>query len=214
VSEDAPALSVPLLVAAYQAGYFPMGMDDGEIGWFSPDPRAVLPLDGVHVPRRLRRVLRSRRFSVTTDTAFRRVMEACAADRDDGTWITAEILDVYCALHRHRLAHSVEVWCDGELAGGLYGVSLGGAFFGESMFHRVTDASKVALVSLVEHLQARGFLLLDTQWTTPLLETFGAIEIPRDTYLARLGDAVRADCRFDGTVPREHTWPRTSTTSH
>ena len=196
MSERPSSLSLPLLVAAYRSGYFPMGLDDGEIGWFSPDPRGILPLDAVHVSRRLARVVRSGRFSMTTDTAFRRVMEACAADRDEGTWINEEILAVYCELHEHGLAHSVEVWRDGLLAGGLYGVSLGGAFFGESMFHRVTDASKVALVHLVERLRARRYQLLDTQWTTPLLETFGAVEIPRDTYLDRLEQAVRLDCRF------------------
>jgi leucyl/phenylalanyl-tRNA--protein transferase len=193
---------VSLLVAAYQAGYFPMGMDDGEIGWFSPDPRGILPLDAFHVSRRLARVLRSGRFTVTTDRAFRRVMESCAADRDEGTWINDEILDVYGQLHARRLAHSVEVWLDGDLVGGLYGVCLGGAFFGESMFHRVTDASKVALASLVEHLRKREFLLLDTQWTTPFLETFGAQEIPREEYLARLETALGASCRFDVMVSR------------
>jgi leucyl/phenylalanyl-tRNA--protein transferase len=193
---------VSLLVAAYQAGYFPMGMDDGEIGWFSPDPRGILPLDTFHVSRRLARVLRSGRFTVTTDRAFRRVMESCAADRDEGTWINDEILEVYGQLHARRLAHSVEVWLDGDLVGGLYGVCLGGAFFGESMFHRVTDASKVALASLVEHLRRREFLLLDTQWTTPFLETFGALEIPREEYLARLETALGAGCRFDVMVSR------------
>jgi leucyl/phenylalanyl-tRNA--protein transferase len=197
VTKRAADLSWSLLVAAYRAGYFPMGMDDGEIGWFSPDPRAILPLDGFHVPRRLGRLIRSRPFSVTTDTAFRRVMEACAADRDDGTWITDEILEAYGQLFDRGLAHSVEVWRDGALAGGLYGVSLGGAFFGESMFHRVAGASKVALVGLVERLRTRGYVLLDTQWTTPLLETFGVVEIPRARYLARLEQAVELDCRFD-----------------
>lgn len=197
MSEEAEPLSVPLLVAAYQAGYFPMGMDDGTIGWFSPDPRTILPLDAMHVPRRLARVLRSGRFTVSVDRAFRTIMEACAAGRDEGTWISSEILAVYTALHERGLAHSVEVWrADGQLAGGLYGVSLGGAFFGESMFHDVTDASKVALVSLVERLRERGFTLLDTQWPTPLLETFGAVEIPRDEYLARLEVAIRTPRRF------------------
>jgi leucyl/phenylalanyl-tRNA--protein transferase len=196
VKDGPETLSVPLLVAAYQAGYFPMGLDDGEIGWFSPDPRGVMPLDAFHVPRRLERVLRAGRFVVTVDTAFRRVMEACAADRDEGTWITGEILDVYTALHGHGLAHAVEVWDGESLAGGLYGVSLGGAFFGESMFHRVTDASKVALVTLVTRLRARGYELLDTQWTTPFLETFGAVEMPRRVYLRRLAQALSRPCRF------------------
>jgi leucyl/phenylalanyl-tRNA--protein transferase len=185
-----------MLVAAYRAGCFPMGMDGGKIGWFSPDPRAILPLDALHVPSRVGRLIRSRQFQVTTDRAFRRVMEACASDRAEGTWITDEILDVYGQLFDRGLAHSVEVWRDGALAGGLYGVSLGGVFFGESMFHRVTGASKVALVVLAERLRTRGYLLLDIQWTTPLLETFGAIEIPRDRYLARLEQAIQLDCRF------------------
>ena len=189
-------LTPSLLVAAYAAGYFPMGMDDGTIEWFSPDPRGILPLDGLHVSRRLQRVLRSRRFSVTVDRAFRPVMDACAAGRDEGTWITAEILESYTALHARGLAHSVEVWEGERLAGGLYGVSLGGAFFGESMFHRVTDASKVAIVALVGRLRDRGFTLLDTQWLTPFLASLGGVEIPRDEYLARLGTALESRLEF------------------
>jgi len=186
-----------LLVAAYEAGYFPMAMDDGEIQWYSPDPRGVLPLDRFHAPRRLLRVIRSGRFEVSTDRAFRQVMEACAADRDDGTWINGEILDSYCVLHEHGLAHSVEAWEGGELAGGLYGVSLNGAFFGESMFHRVSDASKVALWALVTRLREREFSLLDIQWLTPFLERCGAVEIPRDEYLAALARALASDTHFD-----------------
>ena len=127
-------LSPTLLAAAYEAGYFPMAMDDGAIRWFSPDPRGVLPLDRFHAPRRLLRVVRAGRFTVTVDRAFRDVMAGCAADRDEGTWISGEIIEGYCALHERRLAHSVEVWSGGDLAGGLYGVALKGAFFGESMF--------------------------------------------------------------------------------
>jgi leucyl/phenylalanyl-tRNA--protein transferase len=190
-------LSPSLLVAAYEAGYFPMAMDDGEIRWYSPEPRGVLPLDTFHAPRRLLRVIRSRRFEVTVNRAFRGVMEACAADREEGTWINGEILDSYCALHGRRLAHSVEVWAGTELAGGLYGIALHGAFFGESMFHRVSDASKIALWALAGRLRERGFLLLDIQWLTPFLESCGAIEIPRDDYLERLKDALRVDARFD-----------------
>ena len=186
-----------LLVAAYQAGYFPMAMDDGEIRWYSPDPRGVLPLDRYHAPRRLLRVVRSRRFEVTVDRDFRGVMEACAADRDEGTWINGEILDSYAALHARGLAHSVEVWDGAALAGGLYGVALNGAFFGESMFHRVSDASKVALWALVGRLRQRGFRLLDVQWLTPFLATCGAVEIPRDEYLARLVEAIQTDATFD-----------------
>jgi len=191
-------LSPSLLVAAYEAGFFPMAMDDGEIRWYSPDPRGVLPLDRFHAPRRLLRVLRSGRFEVSVDRAFRKVMEGCAADRDEGTWINEEILESYCALHDRGLAHSVEVWAGGGLAGGLYGVSLNGAFFGESMFHRASDASKVALWSLVDRLRERRFVLLDIQWLTPFLERCGAVEIPRDEYLATLEQALRAGARFDG----------------
>jgi len=189
-------LSPSLLVAAYRAGYFPMAMDDGEIQWFSPDPRGILPLDGLHVSRRLRRVVRSGRLVVTIDRAFRDVMLACAADRDEGTWIDQTIVEGYVAMHDAGLAHSVEVWDQSRLAGGLYGVALGGAFFGESMFHRVTDASKVALVALVDRLRLRGFQLLDTQWLTPFLETLGGVDVPRDEYLERLQAALRVRTRF------------------
>jgi len=190
-------LAPSLLVAAYEAGYFPMAMDDGEIRWYSPDPRGVLPLERYHAPRRLLRVIRSGRFEVSTDRAFRQVMEACAADRDDGTWINGEILESYCVLHEHGLAHSVEAWAGGELAGGLYGVSLNGAFFGESMFHRVTDASKVALWALVTRLRERRFGLLDIQWLTPFLERCGGVEIPRGEYLAALARALASNTRFE-----------------
>jgi leucyl/phenylalanyl-tRNA--protein transferase len=189
-------LQASLLVAAYEAGYFPMAQDSGEIGWYSPDPRGILPLDGYHPSRRLLRVVRSGRFEVTADQAFRDVMLACAADRDEGTWISGEIVDSYCALHGLGLAHSIEVWHDGTLAGGLYGVSLRGAFFGESMFHRATDASKVALWRLCGILKTHGYRLLDIQWLTPFLATMGAVEIARDHYLSQLQAAMQCDCRF------------------
>lgn len=196
-ADDNPELTPALLESAYRHGFFPMSMDDGAIRWFSPDPRGILPLDAFHVSRRLRRVIRAGRLSVTVNRAFREVMTGCAADREEGTWIGPEIVEGYTKLHACGLAHSVEVWQGSDLAGGLYGVSVGGAFFGESMFHRVTDASKVALHALVERLNARGFVLLDTQWLTPFLERFGGIEIPRDEYLALLETALAADCRFD-----------------
>jgi leucyl/phenylalanyl-tRNA--protein transferase len=186
-----------LLVRAYREGIFPMALESGEIAWFSPDPRGIIPLDTFHVPARLARVIRRGTFTMRVDTAFERVMRACAERSDDeGTWIDDTIIESYLALHRLGLAHSVEAWIGSELAGGLYGVHLGGAFFGESMFHRVTDASKVALVSLVDRLDRRGFVLLDTQWVTPHLEQFGAIEIPRDDYLRRLARALARDCAF------------------
>lgn len=185
-----------LLVHAYRQGIFPMAMEDGEIGWFSPDPRGVLPLDAMHLSSRLARVVRSRRFEVAIDRDFEGVMRACAADRDEGTWISEEIIEAYVALHRQGMAHSVETWREGRLVGGLYGVHLGGAFFGESMFHVETNASKVALVALVTRMRERGFSLLDIQWVTPHLATFGAIEMPRAEYLARLARALVQPCTF------------------
>jgi leucyl/phenylalanyl-tRNA--protein transferase len=186
-----------LLVAAYRQGVFPMAVEDGTIAWFSPDPRGVIPLDTFHVSSRLARVVRRGTFTIRIDHDFERVIRACA-DRGEvpSTWISEEIVASYVELARLGLAHSVEAWQDGELAGGLYGVHIGGAFFGESMFHRVTDASKVALVALVERLRARGFTLLDTQWITPHLQRFGAVEIPRRQYLRRLADAIARPCQF------------------
>jgi leucyl/phenylalanyl-tRNA--protein transferase len=189
-----------VLISAYSSGWFPMAVDAGEIRWYSPDPRGIIPLDGFHVPTRLARVIRSGTFQIERDRAFGEVIRACAEsdryDNDPGTWIDREIIDSYTELHRLGFAHSVEAWQDGRLAGGLYGVALGGAFFGESMFHRATNASKVALAALVEHLRARNFRLLDIQWVTPHLEQFGAIEIPRTEYLERLEDALAIDAAF------------------
>lgn len=200
VSSPAPkekhVIEPAVLVQAYRHGIFPMALEDDEIGWFSPDPRGVLPLETMRVPARLARVVRSRRFEVVIDRDFEGVMRACAADRDEGTWISEEIIESYVALHRLGLAHSVEAWRDGQLAGGLYGVHLGGAFFGESMFHRVTDASKVALVALVARMRERGLRLLDIQWVTPHLAQFGAVEIPRADYLMRLKQVIDDPCTF------------------
>ena len=170
---------------------------DGEIGWFSPDPRGVIPIDdGFHIPHGLRRALKKHRFTVTFDREFESVMLACADRNNTGTWISEEIVESYCHLHRLGFAHSVETRLESKLVGGLYGVHIGGAFFGESMFHRATDASKVALVALVERLRDRGFALLDTQWQTPHLAQFGTMEIPRREYLRRLKRAVALDCAF------------------
>lgn len=166
-----------------------MGDDrTGAVRWYAPDPRAHLPLDEFHIPKNLRRRVRRREFSVTSDRAFDDVIRACA-DRDR-TWITARIVEAYMDLHEKGNAHSVECWQDDTLAGGLYGVQIGGAFFGESMFFRVSNASKVALVHLVRQLQAGGFTLLDTQYSTAHLERFGVVEIPRGEYMRRLEEAL------------------------
>ena len=189
-----------LLIAAYTRGWFPMAGEDGVTRWYSPDPRGVMPLDEFRVSRRLARVVRSGRFDIEVDRAFAEVIRACAdADRDPedpGSWISDEIEESYLALHELGVAHSVEAWQEGVLVGGLYGVALGGAFFGESMFHRATDASKVALVALVERLRSRGYTLLDTQWVTDHLQQFGAREVPRSHYLDLLERSLRLHCEF------------------
>jgi leucyl/phenylalanyl-tRNA--protein transferase len=190
----APLLTPEILLNAYAQGLFPMAerRDDPTLYWVSPEKRGVIPLDGFHVPRRLARTLRNRRYRLTTDRAFVEVMRGCAkpAPGREQSWINDEILRLYAALHAGGHAHSVECWQGDELVGGLYGVSLGAAFFGESMFSDARDASKVALVHLVELLRRGGFILLDTQFLTPHLAGFGAYEIPREAYLARLHQAI------------------------
>ena len=188
-------LSPSTLLAAYRIGLFPMGLGRNgrrPVGWWSPDPRGVLPLNGLHVSRSLRRSVR--RFDITVDAAFDDVLTACADPSRDGRWITPDVATAYARLHRLGHAHSVEVWHRGELAGGLYGVEVGGLFAGESMFYRVRDASKVALVALVSILRRDGDprRLLDVQWSTPHLASLGVVEIPRSEYLRRLADAVQA----------------------
>ena len=194
-------MNVSLLLNAYSQGIFPMADDDGAIYWYDPDPRAIIPLDNFHIPRSLARRIRKGGFEVKFDTAFTQVMQACAepvpdhTDRDK-TWISAEFIEVYSQLHHLGFAHSVETWIDDELVGGLYGVSLRGLFAGESMFSRVTDSSKIALVYLVERLRQSGFCLLDIQFMTPHLKRFGAVEILRADYQARLANALTVDARF------------------
>jgi leucyl/phenylalanyl-tRNA--protein transferase len=183
-----------VLLQGYRLGVFPMAMDDGEIEWFSPDPRAILPLDRFHIPHTLERVVRKKGFEIRVNVSFAEVMQQCALRPE--TWISDEIIESYSSLHQLGHAHSVEAWQDGTLAGGLYGVAIGGAFFGESMYHHVRDASKIALVALVERLRERRFTLLDTQWITPHLEKFGAIEIPRPQYLHLLNTAVNLPRKF------------------
>ncbi len=192
-------LNPEFLLTAYANGIFPMADDRGAIHWLAPDPRAILPLDEFVTTRSLRAAVRQGRFRCTVNKAFEAVVRSCAA-REEGTWISEGIFAAYRELHLLGFAHSVECWAEDELAGGLYGVSIGGAFFGESMFFRRTDASKVALVHLVERMRDRGMSLLDIQFTTPHLVRFGAVEIPRDEYERRLWDAVGDTVSFaDGT---------------
>ena len=172
-----------------------MALEGGEIAWFSPDPRGIIPLDTFHVPHGLRRVAKKGVFEVKFDTAFEEVVRACAQRAE--TWISEQIIQSYLNLYGLGFAHSVEAWKNQQLAGGLYGVSIQGAFFGESMFHRETDASKIALMALVDRLRGRGFALLDTQYITPHLRTFGAIEISKRQYLRMLHQALSLDCRFE-----------------
>ncbi len=182
------------LLDAYRVGMFPMPSDPltpgSDVAWFSPDPRGIIPLDGLKVTKSLRRSLR--RFEVRFDTAFSEVVTRCSDPNRNGYWITAEIADAYKTLADLGWAHSVETYLDGQLVGGLYGVRINGLFAGESMFHQATDASKVALVALVEHLNSTGASLLDTQWATDHLATLGAIEVPRDDYLDLLEAAIGA----------------------
>ena len=191
--------SVPRLLLAYRSGIFPWTARPPT--WWSPDPRGIFEPDHFHVSRSLERVIRRQIFEVSIDRAFRRVMEGCA-DPDcrpgqrAGAWITREFIDAYTKLHQAGHAHSVECWRDGELAGGIYGVAVGGLFAGESMFHRVSDASKVALFHLHRHLGGRGFALFDIQMLTPITRQLGALEIAREDYLTRLAKAVEMPCRF------------------
>jgi leucyl/phenylalanyl-tRNA--protein transferase len=192
--------SVPLdpesLLSAYAQGAFPMADRDGSIRWYTADPRGVIPLDAFHVPKTLQSIVRHGRFECRINTAFEEVMRACASPRRGGTWINDDLVAAYVRLHRMGFAHSVEMWQRDELVGGLYGVSLGAAFFGESMFHRARDASKVALVHLVHRLREREFELLDSQATTPHLRQFGCIDLPVDDYLKKLRKALTTDRSF------------------
>jgi len=193
-------LTTDLLLAAYAQGVFPMAerRDDPNLFWVSPETRGIIPLDQFHVPHRLARTVRSDRFEVRVDTAFEEVMRACAAPAPgrEESWINDEIVAVYTALHEQRHAHSIECWREGRLVGGLYGVRLGAAFFGESMFMRETDASKVALVHLVARLISGGFMLLDAQFLTEHLARFGAVAIPRAAYMKKLKAALAREAVF------------------
>ena len=195
-------LAPEILLAAYATGIFPMADDGGEIHWLAPDPRAIIELDRFKVSRSLRTVTRRGVFAITFNQAFSEVIQACA-DREEGTWISPAIKEAYSRLHRLRFAHSVEAWKDEQLVGGLYGVAVGGAFFGESMFHRVTDASKVALVHLVKRMRERKYVLLDVQFMTEHLRRFGAVEIPRDRYEQRLRRAIQLPRTLTDDLPEE-----------
>lgn len=193
-------LSPEWLLDAYQHGIFPWPFGDGELAWWSPDPRAIIELDAFHVPRRLARVCRSGRFELTCNCDFLGVIDGCATagDRKHKTWITPELRDAYVELHHQGYAHSIEAWHEGRLAGGTYGVAIAGLFSAESMFYRVSEASKVALVALIEHLRTRGFALVDIQQLTPHTQRFGATEISRRQYLKRLRTALDFPVTFGG----------------
>ena len=202
-SRDSAASDITpeILLRAYACGIFPMSesVDDPSLFWVEPEQRGIIPLDGFGVTSRLARTVRSDAFTVTVDTAFKAVIDGCAEPQPgrDNTWINKRIRDLYVALHEMGHAHSVEVWQDGDLVGGLYGVTLGRAYFGESMFHRARDASKVALVHLVARLIAGGFVLLDTQYVTEHLRSFGAIEVSQRRYRKLLDAALDRIAEFD-----------------
>lgn len=184
-----------LVINAYAQGIFPMADHHGKINWYAPDPRAILEHKNVRISRSLRATLRKGIYEVRMDTAFEAVMRCCA-EREE-TWINEAFITTYTRLHHAKLAHSVEAWRDGVLIGGLYGVSLGAAFMGESMFSRATDASKVCLIALVEHLKLQGYILHDTQFLTPHLATLGGTEIPRRVYEQRLQEALQMNCSWN-----------------
>jgi len=194
--KDETLLSPELLLQAYRAGVFPMSesRDDPEIFWVDPRMRGIIPIDGFHISRSLAKYMRGGGFYATANTSFTKVVSACA-DRDE-TWINETIFGLYTQLHRQGHAHSVEIWKDYQLVGGVYGVAIGGAFFGESMFSRATNGSKMALVYLVHRLQRQGYTLFDTQFLTPHLATLGAIEIPREDYHKKLIDALPRTVSF------------------
>ena len=202
-----PELTPDLLLRAYAAGVFPMAesRDDPEVFWVDPQLRGIIPLDGFHISRSLRRAILRKNYTIRTDTDFAGVLRGCA-DRDE-TWISETIFALYLALHEQGFAHSLEVWDGDELIGGVYGVALGGAFFGESMFSRRTDASKIALAYLVDRLREGGFTLFDTQFLTAHLASLGGIEISRKDYRERLAEALQLDADFDraGPPPDPHS---------
>lgn len=203
-------LTPQLLLAAYCQGIFPMAHEDGEIYWYDPQPRAIIPLDGFHIPRSLVRTVQKRPFTIRANYDFEGVIRACAAPGRGPTWISEKIMAAYIELHQLGFAHSVEAWQNGRLVGGLYGVAVGGLFAGESMFHHERDASKVALVHLVQTLRQGGFCLLDIQFMTDHLAQFGAIEIPRAVYKSRLRHALQVEAQFATSQPATTLFARSS----
>jgi len=194
-TDNAPNLDPDFILDAYRKGFFPMAdPGNGEVSWYSPNPRAIIPLDAFRTSRSLRRVVQRQGFLIRVNTSFEDVIRGCATREE--TWISGRIIASYLSLHRKGFAHSVESWWGEELAGGLYGVSIGGAFFGESMFSVMKDASKVALVHLVDLLRRRGFTLLDTQFINTHVRQFGATEVPRLIYMRLLEKALARECRF------------------
>ena len=189
-------LEPEILIQAYCRGAFPMTDRDGRIRWYTADPRGIIPLERFHIPRTLRAVVRQGRFEVHINRDFEQTMRQCMLERAEGSWISEQLVAAYVRLHTMGFAHSVETWRNEKLVGGLYGVSLGAAFFGESMFHRETDASKVALVHLVQRLRERGYDLLDAQARTKHLAQFGCVEIPAVQYMHMLDRALRKQCTF------------------
>lgn len=198
----APGERIPpdLLLKAYTSGVFPMAeeADDPEVFWVRPEVRGLIPLDAFHIPKSLAKIVRQKRFEIRFDGDFEAVIAACAEEREERrkTWINGPIREAYAELFRRGHCHTVEAWREGDLVGGLYGVSLGRAFFGESMFARERDASKVCLVHLVERLRSRGFVLLDTQFTTDHLKRFGAVDVPRRRYERMLAEAIQGEAVF------------------
>ena len=196
--EDPLPLTAEALVYAYASGVFPMAEETGEILWYSPDPRAIIPIDSYKPAKSLKPITNQKRFEIRVNTSFEQVMRNCALPRatEDETWISEELVQAYTSLHKMGLAHSVEAWQDGILVGGLYGVSLGGAFFGESMFSLVSNSSKIAFHYLVQILREQNYSLLDSQFMNDNVLRYGAIEIPREEYKKRLTNALKSTCDF------------------
>ncbi len=207
MSRRIPDISPDLILRAYRSGLFPMAetRQGDKVYWLDPEMRGILPLDEFHLSRRLRRTVLSDAFRVTTDVDFAGVVAGCASSRPgrEDTWINPQIEQIFTTLHQMGSAHSIECWDQDTLVGGLYGVAIGGAFFGESMFSHKTDSSKVALVHLAARLRLGGYQLLDTQFVTSHLAQFGAVEIPRDTYKQQLSDALLVDALWQSDIPRD-----------